>query len=68
MSRIILSVLRKASEPLTMRDIALRALDKRLMTFGSESRSGETKRVVRCDQGPGQYMLWEIPRVVIGDN
>jgi hypothetical protein len=50
MSRIILSVLRQATEPLTTRDIALqllieRALDKsdlrlRLMTKGSESRSG----------------------------
>jgi hypothetical protein len=55
MSRIILSVLRQASEPLTTRDIALqllveRALDKsdlrllRLMTSGSESRSGARRK------------------------
>src|ERR1700731_1279783 len=75
MSRIILSVLRQASEPLTTRDIALqllveRALDKsdlrllRLMTnqVGGALRGQRENGVVRCDQGPGQYMLWEISR------
>jgi hypothetical protein len=75
MSRIILSVLRQASEPLTTRDIALqllieRALDKsdlrllRLMTkrVGVALRGQRGNGIVRCDQGPGQYMLWEIAR------
>jgi len=75
MSRIILSVLRQASEPLTTRDIAVqllieRALDKsdlrllRLMTkrVGVALRGQKESGVVRCDQGPGQYMLWEIAR------
>jgi hypothetical protein len=73
MSRIILSVLRMAAEPLTTRDIALqllleRALDKndqrllRLMTkrVGVALRGQRDNGVVRSDQGPGQYMLWEI--------
>src|SRR6266849_475266 len=75
MSRIILSVLRQAAEPLTTRDIALqllveRALDKsdlrllRLMTkrVGVALRGQRGNGVVRCDQGPGQYMLWEIAK------
>jgi hypothetical protein len=75
MSRIILSVLRQASEPLTTRDIALqllieRALDKsdqrllRLMTkrVGVALRGQRENGTVRCDQGPGQYMLWEVKR------
>jgi hypothetical protein len=75
MSRIILSVLRQASELLTTRDIALqlfveRALDKsdqrllRLMTkrVGVALRGQLDNGVVWCDQGPGQYMLWEIAK------
>lgn len=75
MTRIILSVLRQAAEPLTSRDIALellvqRALDKddqrllRLMTkrVGVALRIQRDKGVVRSDQGPGQYQLWEIAR------
>lgn len=75
MSRIILSTLRQASEPLTSRDIALqllveRALDKsdlrllRLMTkrVGVALRIQRDNGAVRCDQGPGQYMLWELCR------
>jgi hypothetical protein len=75
MSRIILSVLRQAVEPLTTRDIALqllveRALDKsdqrllRLMTkrVGVALRGQRENGAVRCDQGPGQYMLWELCR------
>jgi hypothetical protein len=70
MSRIILSVLRQASEPLTTRDIALqllveRALDKsdqrllRLMKkrVGVALRGQRQNGVVRCNQGLGQYML-----------
>ena len=75
MTRIILSILRHAAEPLTTRDIALqllveRALDKRdlkllrLMTkrVGVALRLQRQKDVARCEQGPGQYMLWEIAR------
>ncbi|MGP8122937.1 MAG: hypothetical protein ACLP8B_20730 [Xanthobacteraceae bacterium] len=75
MSRLILSILRQAAEPLTSRDIALqllveRALDKsdqrllRLMTkrVGVALRLQRENGAVRCDQGPGQYMLWEINR------
>jgi hypothetical protein len=77
MSRIILSVLRQAAEPLTTRDIAVqllieRALDKsdlrllRLMTkrVGVALRGQRENGVVRCDQGPGQYILKEC----LGDN
>jgi hypothetical protein len=75
MTRIILSVLRQAAEPLTTRDIALqllveRALDKddqhllNLMTkrVGVALRGQRDKGVVRSQQGPGQFMLWEIAR------
>ncbi|MFD0985657.1 hypothetical protein [Methyloligella solikamskensis] len=73
MTRICLSILRQAAEPLTTRDIALqllieRALDKndqrllRLMTkrVGVALRGQRTNGVVRSEQGPGQYVLWEI--------
>ncbi|MBR0838151.1 hypothetical protein JQ612_33550 [Bradyrhizobium manausense] len=75
MSRIVLSILRQAAEPLTSRDIALellveRALDKndqrllRLMSkrVGVSLRTQRENGLVRCEQGPGQYMLWEIRR------
>ncbi len=75
MTRIVLSILRQAAEPLTSRDVALellveRALDKndqrllRLMTkrVGVALRLQKDKGVVRADQGPGQYMLWKITR------
>ena len=75
MSRIVLSILRQAAEPLTTRDIALellvaRALDKndrrllRLMTkrVGVALRGQRDRGTVQSDQGPGQYMLWEIAR------
>lgn len=75
MSRHVLSILRLAAEPLTSRDIALqllveRALNKddqrllRLMTkrVGVALRGARDKGIVRCDQGPGQYMVWEIKR------
>jgi hypothetical protein len=75
MSRIVLSILRQAAEPLTSRDIALqmlvkRALDKndqrllRLMSkrVGVALRGQKDKGVVRSEQGPGQYMIWEIAK------
>lgn len=75
MSRIILSILRQASEPLTTRDIAVqmlleRALDRhdlRLLRLMSKRvavalRGQRDNGVVVSDQGPGQYMLWRINR------
>ena len=73
MTRIILSVLKQAAEPITTRDIALqllveRALDKndqrllRLMTkrVGVALRGKREKGAVMSQQGPGQP--WEIAR------
>jgi len=73
MTRIILSVLRQAAEPLTTRDIALellvtRALDRndqrllRLMTkrVGVALRLQRDKGAVTAEQGPGQYQIWKI--------
>src|SRR5580692_6215745 len=75
MTRICLSILRQASEPLTCRDVALqllteRALNRedqkllRLMTkrVGVALRGEREKGVVKADQGPGQYMLWAISK------
>ena len=75
MSRIVLSILRQAAEPMTTRDIALellvsRALDRedqkllRLMTkrVGVALRIQRDNGVVRSEQGPGQFVLWEVAR------
>jgi hypothetical protein len=75
MTRLCLSILRLAAEPLTARDIALqllteRALNRedqrllRLMTkrVGVALRLQRDKEIVRSNQGPGQYILWEINR------
>jgi hypothetical protein len=75
MTRICLSILRQASEPMTSRDIAVqllieRALDRddhrllRLMTkrVGVALRGQREKGAVRAEQGPGQYVLWELAR------
>jgi hypothetical protein len=75
MSRIVLSILRQAAEPLTTRDIALelliaRAMDKRdlkllrLMTkrVGVALQTQRANGTVRSEQGPGQFMLWEVAR------
>ena len=75
MTRIVLSILRQAAEPLTSRDVATellieRALDKsdqrllRVMTKRAAValRLQEDKGVVKAEQGPGQYVLWEINR------
>lgn len=73
MSRIVPNILRQATEPMTSRDIALellvaRALDKRdqkllrLITkrVGVALRTQRKNGVVRAEQGPGQFVLWEI--------
>jgi hypothetical protein len=75
MTRLILGILRKATEPLTSRDIGLqliieRALDKddarllRLMTkrIGVALRGQRDKGVVRSTQGPGMYQVWTLGR------
>lgn len=75
MSRMVLSILRMATEPMTSRDIALemlisRALDKRdqkllrLMTkrVGVALRTQRENGVVAASQGPGQFKVWEIKR------
>jgi hypothetical protein len=75
MTRIVLDVLRQAAEPLTTRDVAVglmkaRALDTanikfvRLMTkrCGVALRLQRDKGVVKSEQGPGQYLVWEIAR------
>lgn len=75
MSRIILSILRLASEPMTTRDIAvellvMRALDRsdvrllRLMTkrVGVALRGQRDGGTVRVLPGPGQMVLWEVAR------
>jgi hypothetical protein len=75
MSRIVLSILRQAAEPLTTRDIAVellisRALDKsdqkllRVMTkrVGVALRIQRENGVVQSTQGPGQFALWEVAR------
>jgi hypothetical protein len=75
MSRVVLTILRQATEPMTSRDIALemlitRALDQndqrllRLMTkrVGVALRLMRDRSAVRSAQGTGQYMVWEINR------
>lgn len=75
MSRVVLSILRQASESLTSRDIALemlitRALDQsdvrllRLMTrrVGMALRTQRDNGSVRSEQGPGQFVLWMVAR------
>lgn len=75
MSRIVLSILRQASEPLTSRDVAVellitRAMDRsdlkllRLMTkrVGVALRTQRENGSVRSDQRPGQFVLWEVAR------
>lgn len=75
MSRLILSILRQAVEPMTTRDIALellvtRALDQsdlrllRLMSkrVGVALRGQRDNGVVTATQGPGQFVLWNVAR------
>jgi hypothetical protein len=75
MMRMILSILRQASEPLTTRDIAVqllieRALDKedrKLLNLmckrvGVALRGQRDAGRVVSEQGPGQFNLWRIKR------
>ncbi len=75
MSRIVLSILGQATEPLATRDIAMellveRAMDKgdqklfKLMTtrVGVALRTQRDNGAVRSEQGPGMFVLWELTR------
>ena len=75
MSRIVLSILRMATEPMTSRDIALellvvRAMDRsdirllRLMTkrVWVALRTQRENGNVQAEQGPGQFVLWEVAK------
>ena len=75
MTRLILGILRLASEPMSSRDIAVqliieRALDKedhrliRLMTkrVGVALRGQRDKGEAISHLGPGQFVLWELKR------
>lgn len=75
MTRVCLSILRMATEPMSTRDIALemlvtRALDPkdqrllRLMTkrVGVALRGQREAGVVKSVDGPGQFMLWRLAR------
>lgn len=75
MTRIILSILRQAAEPMTTRDIAMellvgRALDNsdqkllRLMSkrVGVALRGQRDAGTVRSLEGPGMFNTWEIAR------
>jgi hypothetical protein len=75
MSRMVLSILRQAAEPLSTRDVAMellvtRALDKedqkllKLMTkrVGVALNGQRANGTVRSEQGPGMMLLWEVAR------
>lgn len=75
MARHVLSILRQSAEPMTTRDIALemlvtRALDPkdhklfRLMVkrVGMALRVQRDNGTLRSEQGPGQFVLWEVVR------
>lgn len=75
MTRICLSILRQASEPLTSRDIAYQLLTERALNRDDQRllrvmrsrvatalRLQRDKGTVRSIEGPGQYLVWEINR------
>ena len=75
MSRVVLSILRQAAEPMSSRDVAVemlisRALDRddqklvRLMTkrVGVALRTQRDNGAVRSEQGPGQFVLWAVAK------
>jgi hypothetical protein len=76
MSRMVLSILRTAKEPLTSREIASRLVLERGLALDDKLLRMMTKRVstalrdrreagqVRSSQGPGTYALWAL-RVTI---
>jgi hypothetical protein len=63
MTRICLSILRQATEPLTTRDIALQLFIERALNRDDQKllRLQRDKGKVICDPGPGRYDLWPLP-------
>lgn len=75
MSRLVLSIVRQAREPLTTREIAAQMLLERAMAaddvkllrtmtrrVASALRDQRDKGRVRSEDGPGTYQLWEVVR------
>lgn len=75
MSRLVLTILRQARDPLTTREIAaqmilergLDAGDRKLLPLmvrrvGSALRHQRDKGLVQSSEGPGNYQLWVIAR------
>ncbi len=75
MSRVAVSILRQATEPMTTRDVALELLitramdpsDRRMLRtmmrrVGSALRMQRENGSVRSTQGAGQFVLWEVAR------
>ncbi len=75
MSRIVLSILRTASEPMTTRELAVQMLveraldraDQRLLSLmvkrvGVSLRHARDAGLTKASQGPGMFMLWEVVR------
>jgi hypothetical protein len=73
MSRLLLSILRQAREPLTSREIAAQMLLERAMDAedvrmlrtmtkraGAALREQRGKVLVQSEDGPGTYRLWAI--------
>jgi len=78
MTRLILGILRKATEPMTAQDIAVqliieRALDRddvklqRLMTkrVGVALRGQRDKGITRSMPGPGMCVLWALEKIPV---
>lgn len=75
MARAVLDILRRATEPLTSRDIALQMMKMRALNTddaklvrtmtkrcGVALRGRRDRGAARSQQGPGQYMVWEVRR------
>ena len=74
MSRMVLAILRSAKHPLTIREIAAQMVLERGLALDDKLLRTMTKRVstalrdrraqglVRSEQGPGLFALWEVAR------
>ena len=74
MTKMVLSILRMAAEPLTSRDIAIQMITERSLEpterltrlmvkrVGVCLRDKRDQGVVRSEQGPGMYQTWEITK------
>ncbi len=75
MSRVVLSILRQAAEPMSSRDVALEMLVSRPLDKSDQTlmrpmtrRAGVALRIqrdnglVEAEQGPGQSVLWKVAR------